>query len=239
MTDKQMEDQSEITGAPLDSYSPEDQAFYKFWYGHMLNDLMQPPLCSVSHSTARYIWDAARRSQGREASEREEDEYVIKRLSTILAEIAIAFRGPELPRHRHGYHDLGQLAREKMLEIDLLRHQVEELKAAQWREAPEWMPIESAPKDGSQVLLFCNESDIPITGGYWYGKKQSWICGGYMRSQFPPTHWQPLPPLPIAADENQGGQNKTPEFNHERINEERSSAIDLPPAVGRTDRMEP
>lgn len=49
-----------IAGAPMDSYPPEDQAFYRFWYGHMLNDLMQPPLAEVSHATARYIWDAAR-----------------------------------------------------------------------------------------------------------------------------------------------------------------------------------
>lgn len=49
-----------IAGAPLASYPPEDQAFYKFWYGHMLNDLMQPPLANVDHATARYIWNAAR-----------------------------------------------------------------------------------------------------------------------------------------------------------------------------------
>lgn len=49
-----------IKGAPLDAYPPEDQAFYRFWYGHMKNDLMQPPLVGISHATARYIWDAAR-----------------------------------------------------------------------------------------------------------------------------------------------------------------------------------
>jgi hypothetical protein len=48
-----------LLAAPLDSYPPEDQAFFRFWYGHMLNDLMQPPLAGVSHATARYIWDAA------------------------------------------------------------------------------------------------------------------------------------------------------------------------------------
>lgn len=44
---------------PLSEYPAEDQAFYRFWYGHMLNDLMQPPLANVDHATARYIWDAA------------------------------------------------------------------------------------------------------------------------------------------------------------------------------------
>lgn len=65
-----------------------------------------------------------------DAGEREEDEYVIKRLAGILADISIAFKGPELPLHRQSYHDLGQLAQKKMLEIDLLRYQVEELQAA-------------------------------------------------------------------------------------------------------------
>lgn len=49
----------QIIGAPMASYSPEDQAFFRFWYGHMLGDLMQPPLVDVRHATARYIWDAA------------------------------------------------------------------------------------------------------------------------------------------------------------------------------------
>ena len=48
-----------LRGAPPSAYSQEDRAFYTFWYGYMLNELMQTPLAGVSHSTARYIWDAA------------------------------------------------------------------------------------------------------------------------------------------------------------------------------------
>lgn len=36
----------------------------------------------------------------------DEDAYVIERMSKLLAEIAVIVRGPELPRHRHGYADL-------------------------------------------------------------------------------------------------------------------------------------
>lgn len=57
-----MADEVKLQGAPLSAYSPEDRAFFKFWYGHILDDLMQPPLCGIDHSTARYIWDAARRA---------------------------------------------------------------------------------------------------------------------------------------------------------------------------------
>jgi hypothetical protein len=51
----------EVVAAPIESYPSQDQAFYAFWYSHMLDDLMQPPLAGVSHSVARYIWDSARR----------------------------------------------------------------------------------------------------------------------------------------------------------------------------------
>jgi len=49
----------EVQARLLGDYTPADRAFYSFWYGHMLEDLMQPPLIGVAFSTARYIWDAA------------------------------------------------------------------------------------------------------------------------------------------------------------------------------------
>jgi hypothetical protein len=48
-----------MVAAPVESYPTQDQAFYAFWYSHMKGELMQPPLAGISHSTARYIWDAA------------------------------------------------------------------------------------------------------------------------------------------------------------------------------------
>jgi hypothetical protein len=48
-----------IQGAQSSHYSPEDLAFYKFWYGHMKDDVMAGPVDGVRHATARYIWDAA------------------------------------------------------------------------------------------------------------------------------------------------------------------------------------
>ncbi len=51
-----------LRAAPNASYSPEDRAFHQFWYSHMFEDLMQPPLIGIPHSTARYIWDAALRT---------------------------------------------------------------------------------------------------------------------------------------------------------------------------------
>jgi hypothetical protein len=53
------EQTAQIQSKPLSDYSPEDQAFYGFWYGHMQNDQMTGAPKYADHSTARYIWDVA------------------------------------------------------------------------------------------------------------------------------------------------------------------------------------
>jgi len=63
----------------------------------------------------------------------------------------------------------------------------------------EWQPIETAPKDGTHVLLYVDKgAAVNITGGFWdnHPKCGCWIAGGYTRKQFPPTHWMPLPEAP-------------------------------------------
>lgn len=50
---------AEIQAAPPSWYKAEDRAFHEWWYGHMRDDMMQPPLDGIRHATARYIWDAA------------------------------------------------------------------------------------------------------------------------------------------------------------------------------------
>lgn len=61
-----------------------------------------------------------------------------------------------------------------------------------------WQPIESAPKDGTEVLTYDrNWSD--------HGVAISWYAKAYWQVQerddptthHHPTHWQPLPPSPI------------------------------------------
>jgi len=62
-----------------------------------------------------------------------------------------------------------------------------------------WQSIETAPKDGTGVLVYCQKSlTVTVTGGYWDDHPQCrcWIAGGYMQKVFPPTHWMPLPPSP-------------------------------------------
>lgn len=48
-----------VQAAPLSMYSDEDRDFHAWWYGHMRNDIMQPPLDGIPYGAARYIWDAS------------------------------------------------------------------------------------------------------------------------------------------------------------------------------------
>jgi len=68
-----------------------------------------------------------------------------------------------------------------------------------------WMPIETAPKDGTMILTCsCNTVYYPQTS-VWASYhpnaegKQCWrtdrVCGDKLN----PTHWMPLPPPPPAS----------------------------------------
>lgn len=56
----------------------------------------------------------------------------------------------------------------------------------------EWMPIETAPKDGQKVLAaFKGQFDWVIFVGYATANNGV-FCPNHAR----PTHWMPLPPPP-------------------------------------------
>ena len=66
-----------------------------------------------------------------------------------------------------------------------------------------WQPIETAPKDGTQVDVWCPE----LGGGYrvadaWVDHAGNWRCyfDNNVRWAHQPTHWRPLPPAPDAHD---------------------------------------
>ena len=59
-----------------------------------------------------------------------------------------------------------------------------------------WQPISTAPKDGSHILLCGIVTEVKVTSGYWYQKKERWIAGGYMTETEGFTHWMPLPKEP-------------------------------------------
>lgn len=64
-----------------------------------------------------------------------------------------------------------------------------------------WQPIETAPKDGTQVLLWRDETivgrwQIDDRRPYWTGGDIYWRGVRWCRDHNP-THWQPLPEPPV------------------------------------------
>ena len=88
-------------------------------------------------------------------------------------------------------------------------------EAAQALEASQWMPIETAPKDGTAVML-------GNSGGAWIGRFMQFAQSGYrfddpwrslMLNHYhipyehrykAPTHWMPLPAAPAAQVAQEG-----------------------------------
>lgn len=69
----------------------------------------------------------------------------------------------------------------------------------------EWLPIETAPKDGSWLLLY-EDADIPVCG-YWHVIDEhdfswsGWTYADVLLAEVRPegvrpTHWMPLPESP-------------------------------------------
>lgn len=76
-------------------------------------------------------------------------------------------------------------------------------------EITQWQPIETAPKDGTEVLLFEIVSDdvgrpkpYTYSGNYDQGRlekyyKTKWRCLEYDAFDRCPTYWMPLPKPPL------------------------------------------
>lgn len=58
-----------------------------------------------------------------------------------------------------------------------------------------WQPMETAPRDGTRVLLF---EDGGHYAGEWMAADEYWTsyCGQYVTVSPDPTHWMPLPDAP-------------------------------------------
>jgi hypothetical protein len=114
-------DQFEIVGDNNDSRDPtgEERFILREFILQLFDDTAAPaPITSASDAV-------------RDQEERETDEYVIKRLSEILAGVAVALKGPELPLHRHGCQDLVDIANALKLEVELYRANATHPAAAQ------------------------------------------------------------------------------------------------------------
>ncbi|WP_333627828.1 Lar family restriction alleviation protein [Stenotrophomonas cyclobalanopsidis] len=69
---------------------------------------------------------------------------------------------------------------------------------ARWNtRAPQWQPIESAPKTTRSILVWCPErqNQYMVSWDDRYGGEWRTVGGGTVLTESP-THWQPLPAPP-------------------------------------------
>lgn len=59
---------------------------------------------------------------------------------------------------------------------------------------PKWRPIETAPKDGTLVIIYDPRSHRAYACGFEFGIWQTGVWDS--RGPVSPTHWLPLPPPP-------------------------------------------
>lgn len=71
----------------------------------------------------------------------------------------------------------------------------------------DWQPIETAPKDGTRVLVA--DEDV------WMAVARYWPCNSYWIEDAasgmklnPPTHWLPLPPPPQSPQVREGTRHE-------------------------------
>ena len=84
----------------------------------------------------------------------------------------------------------------------------------------EWQPIETAPKDGTRLLLkfdppFHDVTEIGVAVGCWTGNSDHWWLSCIWASSGahrPPTYWAPIPqpPAPTSDDFVGGRTNDEP-----------------------------
>ena len=58
---------------------------------------------------------------------------------------------------------------------------------------PGWQPIDTAPRDGTEILLWHPGQGKALA--FW-DSRQQWNYDGNPFVWYPPTHWHPLPPEP-------------------------------------------
>ncbi|WP_142627523.1 DUF551 domain-containing protein [Rhizobium sp. P007] len=77
--------------------------------------------------------------------------------------------------------------------------------SAQVRDVAGWQPIETAPKDGSEILALWKRSQIQSNGyGVVWFEDGSWREFDYECLVSDPTHWMPLPSVPAAPAKQEG-----------------------------------
>jgi len=119
-------------------------------------------------------------------------------------EAAIAdleFREKEVEHYRNAIKALAKRTNTELSQFWLdYRNEVEE-EFREFREGLNkfWKKIETAPRDGTVVLLYDGRPKRHVWSmvtGYWHDEKQMWEIISKHHPYGEPSHWAPLPPKP-------------------------------------------
>lgn len=64
--------------------------------------------------------------------------------------------------------------------------------------APDWQPIETAPKDGTEIDVWC-PSEVQRLTVKWDGEVWENVRGGWVSENYP-SHWMPFPSPPTSGE---------------------------------------
>lgn len=142
-----------------------------------------------------------------------------KVLEHAIGALADILGGWRYIRQSHGdLYGVGWDRCEKSASIAIaaLRTEVEALATQRQGEGDGWQPIETAPKDGTHILIFEQHDTIPHealwcdTSGWCGWKSWGWAApfsdqdeqGGMF--DFTPAYWMPLPAAPEGGNRSRG-----------------------------------
>jgi hypothetical protein len=99
----------------------------------------------------------------------------------------------------------GSVAQSSLFGNDALLVNALREECKMYKSLTQWQPIETAPKDGTQLLLYCGDEWCGILVGH-YGELITWdditgneeveTCWQSGLEKYCPTHWMPLPKPP-------------------------------------------
>lgn len=142
---------------------------------------------------ARHAWYKTGTDDKKERKETDEAEKNSRDMSKRVK--ALAYKLTVL-EHKEVGTSLNKLFREYGITTVTIKKLLKENSVAYLRPTMvQWLPIGTAPKDDTDVLLFCN-GDILIgsfAAGMWWVQQTSY-------KKHDPTHWMPLPKPPVLEE---------------------------------------
>lgn len=120
---------------------------------------------------------------------------ILDELQQLRNTVALLRSKPEVEALAKGLQDFAYGRVKSLTEIDAIERAERAEAALQSRASHDWQPIETAPKDGS-VILLCKDGSYIQSGSWNRGGAFHMPHWSTQANLFDPTHWMPLPSPP-------------------------------------------